>query len=79
MNIETYQELTENRLVLLLENEPMSNTYNQLVLTDKQFKQVSDLVSSFYTKVGDRDGIETIIMKLNDEDIKLPKDLTSFE
>lgn len=79
MSVETYRELTENRLILLLEQEPLTNKYNQLVLNEEQFKQVSNLISSFFTKVGEQNKIETILIKLYEENIELPEGLTSCE
>lgn len=63
------------RTLLFIETEPQSNKYCQVILTDEQFKKVSDAIAECFTvRKGEdiRNGFEEISMILSDEEYTLP-------
>tara|TARA_Y100000310_G_C20387157_1_gene670989 strand:+ start:410 stop:610 length:201 start_codon:yes stop_codon:yes gene_type:complete len=45
MSRELFNEIYSTRLLVFIESEPQSNKYQQVILTPKQFKEVSDDIS----------------------------------
>ncbi len=48
MNI---SELNELRVIMLIETDPQSNKYRQVILNQNQSKKISDLTDSFFEEV----------------------------
>jgi hypothetical protein len=71
-----YSELYEQRLLVFLETAPQSNTYNQVILDQKQFKGVGNSISTFIKK--GENGFDEYNIKLSEDEYKLP-DLQSHE
>lgn len=42
--IKSFQELNTNRFTILLEENPLSNIYNEIVLTDDQEKKITEII-----------------------------------
>ena len=68
--------LYEQRIVVLLEDDCGSNTYNQVILDGEQFKIISNAIGKPTGKVLDND-IQEVEIKTVEEKIKLPENLKS--
>lgn len=80
MNDELLGDLYEQRLVVMLETEPQSNKYWQVILDEEQFKKVSNAVSEVFPKGDPTDlkpGYEIKVMTLSEEEYELPDELRS--
>lgn len=67
------EELYEQRMLVFIENEPQSNEYEQLIFTQKQYKELTDFISKLYGIEGiTMDGLEVIDMKSSEETYILP-------
>lgn len=64
------QELYVTRLIVLLEDEPQSNTYRQVLLTPEEFKGVSTAIGKVLAKK--KNDIETVQVTLSRELYPLP-------
>lgn len=70
------RELYKIRMVILLETTPLSNKYQQIRLTQRQFKIISD---ALYTMQGGVPGrTDTVSFNVRDGIITLPDDLQDF-
>lgn len=70
-------ELYTVRLVLLLEKQPLSNNYRQILLNPKQFKHISDAIYSAHHGISNT-GLP-INMEVDDIVIKLPENISSIK
>lgn len=68
----------EQRLLVFLETEAQSNKYNQVLLDEKQFKQVSDAIIK-ESRVGEdlKPDMEEVRLETSQEEYSLP-DLQSI-
>ena len=65
-----YNVVNELRCLVFLETEPQSNLYNQVLLTEETFHEMSKVISGeVVRKEGD---IEVVDTQLSDEVYKLP-------
>lgn len=73
MNIQ--DELNTTRLLFFMETNPQSNKYYQILLTEKQFKQVSDALAGCFEKQEEKDlreGYEMFELKISEDEYSLP-------
>lgn len=67
------EELYQQRMLVFIENEPQSNEYEQLIFTQKQYKELTNFISKLYGIEGiTMDGLEVIDMKSSEETYTLP-------
>lgn len=43
--IKTFPELQEQALVIIIEEKPLSNIYNRVIVNDEQFKQIVEILN----------------------------------
>ncbi len=75
-------ELYIQRLIVLLETEPQSNKYNQIILDPKQFKEVSNTIMYQFEQIKDeniREGYEIVNLTLSEEEYSLPEEIKDIE
>ena len=58
-----------------METNPQSNTYHQILLTEEQFKRMSDALAECFDKQVDedlKDGFEVFNLEVSEESYALP-------
>lgn len=68
LNHAQLRRIFDNKLILLIEDEPQSDTYNQIIPTSDQLDELTYLLHDFFT-----DGV-----MVGDRNIALPSDIESF-
>ncbi len=66
-----------NRMIILIEDGPQSNEYRQLILTAKQFKDISDSIAKACGTVL-IDGKEKVCIKESSQTYPLPDNVNDF-
>lgn len=78
MKEDIFQVLYTRRLVVLLETDPQTNVYQQVVLNASQFKSVSDSIADTFPK-GDMQGLKkghtSHYLNLSSEEYTLPSEI----
>ena len=57
-----YQDLFGIKMIVLMEQKPQSDHYHQVMLTQEQFKKVSDVLSECFIKTTQDDDTEMVKM-----------------
>ena len=68
-------DLNHNRLVVLIEGEPLSNSYSQVLLTRAQFKLMSSLLESFMVHTKEKN----FVVECGDRVFALDDSITSYK
>ena len=75
------RELYKNRLILYLENDPLSNKYRQVILTETQFKTIVSFLNQMFTSIPnpvDAGMRSTVMIVSKDQVINLPDKVQEF-
>ena len=80
MKLSNTSELFSQRCLVFLETEPQSNKYSQVILSQEQFKKISDAIISTFVPEEHPEleegtlapGMEIVNIELSEEEYELP-------
>jgi len=75
---ELVTELYETRLIFMVETDPQTNKYRQIILNNEEFKQVSDLLANIFRKKYNTKDNESFEVLEGEEIVTLPDSFKTY-
>lgn len=71
--------INDIRIIVLVETKPLSSHFEQLEITQEQYKRLSQFLMYFYHPVFDKDGNAEFDVKTTEFEVNLPENIQPYK